>query len=771
MKQIFFISILFFSFFLKGYSQIPPNNGILFDDTEIVKIKIEIDPDSLSELLAEENLESDHEYPARFIFMHSTEIDTVENVGFRLRGNTSRYSAKKSFKVSFNTFYGGRKFKEVEKLNLNGEHNDPSIVRTKLSFDLYKKSGLPAPRTAHVELYVNGEYKGLYINVEHIDEEFAESRFGTKNGNLYKCLYPADLIYLGSNPGAYKFESGGRRVYDLMTNKETDDYSDLANFIDVLNNTPAGELATELEPVFNVNGYLKHLALEVLTGHWDGYSFNKNNFYLYHNPLTDKFEFIPYDIDNTFGIDWFGIDWAVRNIYSWASSEPRPLTTRLLQNQEYRDRFSFYMNEILDEHFNSGVFFPEIDAIKALISLSASNDLYRTYDYGWTMTDFNNSFTTFNNQHVKYGIKDYITARRNASIAQLDVNSVSPLIRNITFYKLFPGRDFEVFAYIDDEDVSPDVNLHYSINSGSVETITMNDYGTGNDLYAGDGVYSAMVTAPLNAPGTFEFYVSASDNQANTSFEPLNGMYLLTIPEASDIELYINEIMASNSSKVHDEYGEYDDWVELYNAGSTSVWLGDKYLSDDYLTPNKWQMPDMELQPGDYKLFWCDGENWQGPNHTGFKLDADGEEIGIFDSDANANAEIDRVEFGIQQTNVSIGRLPDGIGPIEVLPFASPGWTNSSPIIVEKPEDLRFSLFPNPCEKGFFLRIEEPISDKLNVQIFDLTGRLVGSQIIDEFSGTLFFSREDLHANEGLYFMKISGSTLSDNYGAKIIFK
>jgi hypothetical protein len=767
MKHIIFISVLILSVFLSGYSQIPTNTGILFDDTEIVKIKIEIDPDSLSELLDEDNLESDHEYPARFIFMHSTETDTVENVGFRLRGNTSRYSAKKSFKVSFNTFYGGRKFKEVEKLNLNGEHNDPSIVRTKLSFDLYKKSGLAAPRTAHVELYINGEYKGLYINVEHIDEEFAESRFGTKNGNLYKCLYPADLVIIGNGePNNYKIPA-----YDLVTNETENDYSDLANFISILNNTSDENLKEELEPVFNVNGYLKHLALEILTGHWDGYSFNKNNFYLYHNPLTDKFEFIPYDIDNTFGIDWFGIDWAVRNIYSWASSEPRPLTTRLLQNQEYRDRFSFYMNEILEAHFNSSDFFPEIDAIKAMITLSASNDLYRTYDYGWTMTDFNNSFTTFNNQHVKYGIKDYITARRNASIAQLDINTVFPLIRNITFVQLFPGRDFEVFAYVEDEDVSPDVNLHYSINSGSVETMLMNDNGTGNDLYAGDGVYSAIVTAPLAGPGTFEFYLSASDDQAHVSYEPLNGMYLLTIPENSDIELSINEIMASNSSKVHDEYGDYDDWVELYNAGSTSVWLGDKYLSDDYLTPNKWQMPDMELQPGDFKLFWCDGENWQGSNHTGFKLDADGEEIGIYDSDANANAEIDRVEFGIQQTNVSIGRLPDGTGPIGVLPFASPGWTNTSPIIVEQPEELRISLFPNPCTEGFFLRIEEPISDELNVQVYDITGRLVCSQIIEGIEGTVYLSREDLQTNTGLYYLTITGPKLSDKYGKMIVFK
>jgi hypothetical protein len=772
MKRFLLVSILIGIFLFKGFSQIPPDNGILYDDTEIVKIKIEIDPDSLSEMLEYENLTSDHEYPARFIFIHSGEIDTVETIGFRLRGNTSRYSSKKSFKVSFNTFYGGRKFKGVEKLNLNGEHNDPSIVRTKLSFDLYKKAGLPAPRTAHVELYINNEYRGLYINVEHIDEEFAESRFGNKNGNLFKCLYPATMEIIGDgNPNDYKFMSGDHRAYELITNNEADDYTDLANFINILNSTPSGDLATELEPIFNVNSYLKHLALEVLTGHWDGYSYNKNNFYLYHNTLTGKFEFIPYDLDNTFGIDWFGIDWAIRNIYTWAASEPRPLTSRLLQNQVYRDRFSFYMNELLEEHFNSTVFFPEIDAIKAMITLAATNDVYRTYDYGWNMVDFNNSYTTFNNQHVKYGIKDYITTRHNNAVGQLDVNPVSPMIRNITFYKLFPGRDFEVFAYVEDEDPTPEVLLHYSINSASVVNVDMNDDGTGNDLYPGDRVYSALVTAPLNGPGIFEFNLSAGDDQANTSYEPLTGMYLLGIPENSDSELTINEVMAANSSRVHDEYGDYDDWVEIYNGGTTSVWLGNKYLSDDYLTPDKWQMPDMELHSGEFKLFWCDGETWEGLNHTGFKLNADGEEIGIFDSEVNAFAQIDFVEFGIQQSNISIGRIPNGTGPIAVLPYATPEYSNTTPLIVPFTNESSIEVYPNPMTDGIFVKTGVSFQGDFTVSMYSITGRLVSEYRFSGQSDIIYLSREELKAVSGIYLLNVTCPGIGVNNNRVIVVR
>jgi spore coat protein CotH len=91
-------------------------------------------PDSLTELYT--YVESNHEYNVLFIYDNGIHRDTLYNTGFRLRGNSSRYSAKKSFKVSFNTYDPGRKYEGVEKINLNGSHNDPSMVREKLFLPL-----------------------------------------------------------------------------------------------------------------------------------------------------------------------------------------------------------------------------------------------------------------------------------------------------------------------------------------------------------------------------------------------------------------------------------------------------------------------------------------------------------------------------------------------------------------------------------------------------------------------------------------------------------
>ncbi|HCM58785.1 MAG TPA: hypothetical protein DIS74_00075, partial [Bacteroidales bacterium] len=81
-----------------------------------------------------------------------------------------------------------------------------------------------------------------------------------------------------------------------------------------------------------VQDYLKIMTAQILCGDWDGYLYNKNNFYLYHNTQTGRFEYIPYDVDNTFGIDWFGINWAERNIYGWqpGGDQVRPLYDRIV---------------------------------------------------------------------------------------------------------------------------------------------------------------------------------------------------------------------------------------------------------------------------------------------------------------------------------------------------------------------------------------------------------------------------------------------------------
>lgn len=134
-----------------------------------------------------------------------------------------------------------------------------------------------------------------------------------------------------------------------------------------------------------------------------------------------------------------------------------------------------------------------------------------------------------------------------------------------------------------------------------------------------------------------------------------------TAPEIKEqpkrLKLFINEFMASNKSTIADEKNQYDDWVELYNGEDTTINLSQFYLTDDFNKKNKWQMPNVNIQPKKWILIWCDEDSSQGFLHANFKLSTAGEQMGIFSLSLEA---IDTLTYGPQKTDTSFGRFPDG---------------------------------------------------------------------------------------------------------------
>lgn len=731
-----------------------PNNGPVFKDDVVPRVDILIPPDSLAIMLAPGNEQSNYHWHATFIFDNGEIKDTLENIGFRLRGNTSRQADKQSFKVSFNTYEAGRKWYGLEKLNLNGEHNDPSVARSKICWDLLRDMGIPASRSNHVELYFNGEYRGLYVNVEHIDEEFVQLRFGNNDGNLFKCLWPADLNYKGSNPDLYKEDFGGRRAYDLRTNVDEDDYSDLAEFIDILNNTPLNDLPCELEEIFNVDDYLKVIAFDILTGNWDGPIFNKNNFYLYHNEATGQFEYIPYDLDNTIGIDWFSANWPTRNIYAWdPPNEYRPIYEQLLEVPEYRDRFSFYMDKIIAEIYHEAGLFPYIENMRDMIGPYVQDDPFYPLDYGFSLQDFEDSF----DQQLPYfqtptGVKEFITERRNSALAQLDNFSIAPIISEVA--NNYPNglTDISITANVEDDEDVLMVEACYQVDGGALICSEMFDDGLHADGAAGDGKYGASIAA-LGTPGMVEYFVKATDNDAQVAQNPVCGTKQIFIG-SSNVPLVINEFMASNATTIADENGEFDDWVEVFSLSDVPIYLGNYFLSDDEGTPGKWQMPDVWIQPEEYLIFWTDNDDGQGPFHTNFRLSAAGEFIGIFDSEANNYALIDGFAFGEQTTDIAVGRLPNGTGVFQQV-NATPGAHNEPFTATEEKYglDISVNISPNPFSDGLHVVLEKEFRENMELEICDAFGRCIYRNI---FAG----SEAEKHIDTstfppGVYFLKI----------------
>jgi len=387
---------------------------------------------------------SDHYFKAMFVYDYGTGRDTLQDVGFRLRGNTSRSAQKKSFKISFNEYVAGRKYQGVKKINLNGQHNDPTLIREKLFYDTWKRAGMVERRTSFVRMYINHTYYGLYTNLEEMDKDWLQKVYGEKSGNLYKCTYPADLVYAGTDQQTYKnfmsYSSTGGRAYDLQTNEDVDDYTDLVGFITALNLLVDDNFATMISQKVNIDGLLKAFALDVASGNWDDYMYNKNNYFLYHNDRTGKFEFIAYDADNTFGVDWIGRDWATRNCLDWFThSEPRPLATQLLSIPAFDAKFQRYLDTIARQLINPDFIFPHIDSLKALITQAAIEDTYRSLDFGYTVSNFNNGFTSSIDGHTPYGIKPFLTTRSASILQQLTITSVAEVEKDNLSVSVYPN--------------------------------------------------------------------------------------------------------------------------------------------------------------------------------------------------------------------------------------------------------------------------------------------------------------------------------------------
>lgn len=417
-----FLFLLLVAACVQAQDAVYPNNGTLYDG-KLHTVQLLMHPDSLAELLKPENRWTNRSYPATFIYDNQ---DTLYEVGVRIKGNSSRSAKKLSFKIDVDEFTD-QTYQGLKTFNFNGNHNDPSLTREWLSANVMQEAGNMSLRANHIKLFINGAYRGVYSHAEQINKKFLSSRFGSNKGNLYKCSWPADLAWLGNNEQAYKDVINpsplNERAYELKTNEEEDDYSDLVALINTIHHTPDSVFSEAIDTIFDVEAYLKVLVAEVLIGHWDNYSFNKNNYYLYHHPVTRKFVYLPYDMDNTFGVQWGVSDIDVRDIYRWGKPENGPLTEKILAVPAYKAQYEMYLRQFCTSFFTTGRLYPRIDSVKNYLADAIETDSFYTgvweSDYGYTTDDWRKSYTGKVDDHASIGIRPYIENRIQSVLAQL----------------------------------------------------------------------------------------------------------------------------------------------------------------------------------------------------------------------------------------------------------------------------------------------------------------------------------------------------------------
>jgi hypothetical protein len=152
-------------------------------------------------------------------------------------------------------------------------------------------------------------------------------------------------------------------------------------------------------------------------------------------------------------------------------------------------------------------------------------------------------------------------------------------------------------------------------------------------------------------------------------------------PQGSGV-LFINEVMPSNlMSTCKDIVGEADDWIEIYNTGDSAVDLGGFMVSDNPLFPAKGTLAAGVTVPANgYLLLWAD-DQVQGLDHLPFKLDADGEEIGLYAPDGG---KLDSYAWPIANPDQSFARFPDGTGPFVTCATHTCGASNGNACITPR---------------------------------------------------------------------------------------
>jgi spore coat protein CotH len=444
--QFFLITVSLFVIHLRLNAQnaVFPNNGTLFDD-KIHKLELWMNPSEFEEMVKTENLWTNQRYLVMLVYDGK---DTLRNCDIRLKGNTSRTSQRKSFRIDTDKRISSQTFQGLKTLNIHGNHNDPSMMREYLSAYTMKKMGVPHARINHVQLYVNGEYLGVRGLVEFIDKTFLNTRFNEKSGNLYKCTWPADLGYKGEDQQTYKDminpSPENERAYDLKTNETQDDYTRLVKLISKIDKLSATEFKDSIHFWLDVEGYLKSLAAEILIGHWDNYFANKNNYYLYDHSKDVKFKYIPYDMDNTFGVQWGFSNINKRDIHNWGdkSKSAAPLTYALLEHSEFQKQLESYVYGAINDFFNEEHMFPIIDSLANRLDYWIKTDKHFsgvwTSDYGFSYDDWKKSITQGLGNHATYGVKPYISDRVSSAKQQFKFTHSNGNLGYMSF-RIFPN--------------------------------------------------------------------------------------------------------------------------------------------------------------------------------------------------------------------------------------------------------------------------------------------------------------------------------------------
>lgn len=638
-------------------------------------------------------------------FDRSGELLISQNCRTRIHGGGSRHAPKKTFRIyaedgdikNFKIpFFDDTELAKFKRILLKGGgHRPDCFPRDDLGNMLTKGLNVEQQHFKHIIVFVNGEYWGIHSLKERLDAYFIQNLYGIDDDQITILDQEFDTQDKGNS-------------LDSMEMKN------LESFISV-NDLSIESNYKYVTDRIDVHSYIDYMCAEIMLSNED-WVYSNVNLWRKSGPYDPtkgpghdgKFRWVLYDLDGAFGGSCANAYYTVNTLQAATievgiySSYTR-FFRGLLKNEDFKRDFINRMSDLSNTWFKSSVMHAKIDSIKSILDPEILENAQR-----WRYPSFANN------------LEDrYLETPGTDRWDQL-----FDLLHTFAQRRQRKVREHIMvkWGYADTNKLTIQVN-DPGMGRVKVNSILINENlpGTSAELYPWVGNYIDGISLPLIAvplPGyRFVNWEETKETTDTITWNP-DGNATFTAVFEEDIDylpVVINEVMLSNNNFIVDNFGNNDDWSELYNPNNKPINLSGCKLVRDHKT---WIMPNETIiQANSYLIFWHDNEAYQGNNHVSFKLANSTDTLFLLNP---ANQEINYLRYPTTPTNHSFGRFPNGSNTYASFSHPTPLHSNDIseiPTVISDFDVLR--AFPNPSNN--FVRLNKLI----DFQLYDLQGRVI----------------------------------------------
>lgn len=266
----------------------------MFDPAVMVQVSLTIPDSSMEQISCDMGAERPY-VPATFTMTYAKRGQPTKTYGpsaitMKVKGQLGSFRClpagdKAALKLKFPS---GARPDGLKKLTLNNMVQDGTMVSEVLAYEVFRSLGVAAPRTGYAQVTINGTYRGIFLNVETMDD-VALPRWYPTTQHLYEGSYGSWWGDVGNAfSGHYEVDEGSDGVR-----------TDLQTLLDTARNLDPGWYA-RMHPLADLEQMTRMWAAEWFLGHWDGYSqYITNNYYL-HSDASGRFTMLPWGTDQAF---------------------------------------------------------------------------------------------------------------------------------------------------------------------------------------------------------------------------------------------------------------------------------------------------------------------------------------------------------------------------------------------------------------------------------------------------------------------------------------